>query len=100
MEHVEGGCEKLVKGEVTPEQLWIPGPGQAPEDAGELKSEHAWELSRLAESLEQAFGAPQDVEWVLYQGEVHVVQSRPITTFAARAAATTGTWIPGTSSPS
>lgn len=87
VEHVEGGCEKLVKGEVTPEQLWMPGPGDAPEDPGPMAVEHAWELSRLAASLEQRFGAPQDVEWVLYQGAVHVVQSRPITTSVARAGA-------------
>ena len=23
VEHVEGGCEKLVKGEVTPERVWL-----------------------------------------------------------------------------
>lgn len=80
VEHVEGGCEKLVKGEVTPEQLWIAGPGAAPGDSGPLDPRHAAELSRLARSLEEHLGGPQDVEWVLADGVVHVVQSRPITT--------------------
>src|SRR5207247_144556 len=30
VEHVEGGCEKLVKGEVTPERLWM-DPGRPEE---------------------------------------------------------------------
>ncbi len=99
VEHVEGGCEKLVKGEVTPEQLWIPGPGQPPIDTGSLPIEHARELSRLAESLEQAFGAPQDVEWVLFEDAVHVVQSRPITTTATPAAAGVAPMDLGDSTP-
>lgn len=85
VEHVEGGCEKLVKGEVTPERLWIAGPGQPPRETGLLKLEQAWDLSRLAATLESAFGSPQDVEWVLHAGDIHVVQSRPVTSSAARA---------------
>jgi len=99
VEHVEGGCEKLVKGEVTPEQLWIPGPGKQPTDTGSLPIEHARELSRLAESLEQAFGAPQDVEWVLFEDAVHVVQSRPITTTATLVSAAVAPMGLGDSKP-
>ena len=84
VEHVEGGCEKLVKGEVTPEQLWIAGPGAAPEETGQLGIEHAGELSRLAASLERQLGAPQDVEWVLVDNSIHIVQARPITTPTSR----------------
>ncbi len=99
VEHVEGGCEKLVKGEVTPEQLWIPGPGEPPTETGSLPMEHARELSRLAVSLEQAFGAPQDVEWVLFENAVHVVQSRPITTTATPASAGVAPMDLGDSTP-
>ncbi len=89
VEHVEGDCEKLVKGEVTPEQLWIDGPGRDPGASGLLKPAHARELSRLAATLEAEFGGPQDVEWVVWENEVHVVQSRPITTPAAQASGST-----------
>jgi pyruvate,water dikinase len=38
-------------------------------------------LGRLALDIEQAFGAPQDIEWTIDKdGRVWVVQSRPITT--------------------
>ena len=80
VEHVEGDCEKLVKGEVTPEQLWLSGPRREAETSGSLDPVHVRELARLAGTLEERFGGPQDVEWVLYDEHIHVVQSRPITT--------------------
>jgi phosphohistidine swiveling domain-containing protein len=80
IEHVEGRCEKLVKGEVTPARLWLDGPEQVPEALdGLLTPAHALELAQLARNLEQVFGAPQDVEWVIHSEKVHLVQSRPIT---------------------
>jgi phosphohistidine swiveling domain-containing protein len=84
VEHVEGGCDKLVKGEVTPGRVWLDGPESASDAAsGGLRAAHCRELARLAQDLEAVFGAPQDVEWVIYQDAVHLVQSRPITgTFA------------------
>jgi len=36
-------------------------------------------LARLAEDVEALFAAPQDLEWALADGEVHLLQSRPIT---------------------
>jgi phosphohistidine swiveling domain-containing protein len=81
VEHVEGGCEKLVKGEVTPERLWLDGSDAATIDrSGLLAPDHVRELTRLARDLEAAFGRPQDVEWVIDDNVVHLVQSRPITT--------------------
>lgn len=79
IEHVEGDCEKLVKGEVTPEQLWLAGPNREPASEGSLAAPHVRELARLSRTLEADFGGPQDVEWVLYDERIHVVQSRPIT---------------------
>jgi pyruvate,water dikinase len=38
------------------------------------------ELERLGRTIEAHFGAPQDIEWCLADGELFVVQSRPITT--------------------
>jgi len=100
VEHVEGGCEKLVKGEVTPERLWLDGPDQVPDDLeGLLAPLHARELARLAAELEKIFGAPQDVEWVIHEGRVHVVQSRPITAGLDAPAVVSGGPAPAGSSP-
>ncbi|OOQ56799.1 rifamycin-inactivating phosphotransferase [Mucilaginibacter pedocola] len=38
------------------------------------------QLATLGGKIEQHFGAPQDIEWCLADGEFYVVQSRPITT--------------------
>ena len=80
VEHVEGDCEKLVKGEVTPERLWLNRAEEIPESLeGPLRPGHARALAQVAKRLEESFGAPQDVEWVIHDGALHIVQSRPIT---------------------
>ena len=80
VEHVAGDCEKLVKGEVTPERLWLSETEDVPELLeGPLGSTHARALATVAKQLEESFGAPQDVEWVIYDDTLHLVQSRPIT---------------------
>jgi pyruvate,water dikinase len=38
------------------------------------------ELVGLGELVEDHYGTPQDVEWAIYDGEVYMLQSRPITT--------------------
>jgi phosphohistidine swiveling domain-containing protein len=80
VEHVEGDCEKLVKGEVTPERLWLNEAEDISESLeGQLRPVHARELVKVAKQLEESFGAPQDVEWVIHDDALHVVQARPIT---------------------
>ena len=80
VEHVEGDCEKLVKGEVTPDRLWLTQAEEVPESLeGPLRPVHARALAKVAQQLEESFGAPQDVEWVVYDDMLHIVQSRPIT---------------------
>jgi pyruvate,water dikinase len=37
-------------------------------------------LARLGRQIEEHFGEPQDIEWCLVEDELHIVQSRPITT--------------------
>ncbi|WP_235835463.1 MULTISPECIES: PEP/pyruvate-binding domain-containing protein [Arthrobacter] len=44
-----------------------------------LDDEQLTQLSALGKEIEDHFGAPQDIEWALASGHVHVVQSRPIT---------------------
>ncbi len=80
VEHVEGDCEKLVKGEITPERLWLNAPEEIPDSlAGPLRAVHARQLVQVARQLEESFGSPQDVEWVIHGDALHLVQSRPIT---------------------
>ena len=80
VEHVEGDCEKLVKGEVTPDRLWLSEADDIPESLeGPLRPVHARQLAQVAKQLEESFGSPQDVEWVIYDDALHIVQSRPIT---------------------
>jgi pyruvate,water dikinase len=48
------------------------------------------EIERLVElgrTVEDHYGEPQDVEWAVYDGEVYMLQSRPITTISESDAA-------------
>ncbi len=40
------------------------------------------ELAQLASRCEQLFGGPQDLEWAVANGQLHLLQSRPVTTGA------------------
>jgi pyruvate,water dikinase len=46
----------------------------------ELTDSQVVELVRMGRRIEAHFGHPQDVEWCLLDGDLYVVQSRPITT--------------------
>ncbi|MDQ3782130.1 MAG: PEP-utilizing enzyme, partial [Actinomycetota bacterium] len=89
VEHVEGGCEKLVLGEVIPDRMHIDrSTGSPAGDTTGLGDHHIHGLATLADRLEDEFGGPQDVEWVIYDDRIHVVQTRPITTTFSSASAT------------
>jgi phosphoenolpyruvate synthase/pyruvate phosphate dikinase len=45
-----------------------------------LADEDAIRLARMGRNIEAHFGTPQDIEWCLADGEIRIVQSRPITT--------------------
>ncbi|MDR7866687.1 MAG: rifamycin-inactivating phosphotransferase [Sporomusaceae bacterium] len=45
-----------------------------------LSNEDAVRLARMGRNIEEHFGRPQDIEWCLADGEIRIVQSRPITT--------------------
>jgi phosphohistidine swiveling domain-containing protein len=45
-----------------------------------LTDEQVTQLVRLGERVEQYFGAPQDIEWVITGEQIFIVQARPITT--------------------
>jgi rifampicin phosphotransferase len=76
LEYVNGHAEKLVSGEVTPESVsfargsnpnGIPFPVE--------------KLLQAAGKILQIYRSPQDIEWAVRDGEVFIVQTRPITTF-------------------
>jgi pyruvate, water dikinase len=45
-----------------------------------IGEEHLRALARLGDDLEQRLGGPQDIEWALEDGELYVLQARPVTT--------------------
>ncbi len=45
-----------------------------------LSDEEISELVALGERVEAHYGVPQDVEWAIFDGDVYMLQSRPITT--------------------
>ncbi|WP_254525996.1 PEP/pyruvate-binding domain-containing protein [Natrinema caseinilyticum] len=49
-------------------------------------------LASIAEDVEELFGTPQDIEWALVDGEIVLLQSRPITTLPEQAVASSSDW--------
>ncbi|MFO8114510.1 MAG: phosphoenolpyruvate synthase [Halorubrum sp.] len=45
-----------------------------------LSDEEIEALVALGERVEDHYGTPQDVEWAIHEGEIYMLQSRPITT--------------------
>ena len=94
IEAVPGLGDALVGGTVTPER-WsvdgtqgdatLTGAGAAavPSGGGSgllLGATRAAEVARLTRALGLLFGSPQDVEWAFADGELWLLQSRPVTT--------------------
>lgn len=77
---VAGLGERLVSGEVSPEQ-WLVGADGRVRTGGEpvLTESQAAEVAVLASAMEKLFGSPQDVEWAFAGGRLHLLQSRSIT---------------------
>jgi pyruvate,water dikinase len=91
VEYCRGLADRLVAGEVDPGRLYLSRPALAVTDEA-LAAEHAGArraltpallrgLGSTALRLEEAFEAPQDIEWaVSADGRLAFVQTRPITT--------------------
>jgi len=70
------------------EKRVVPGPGGTvlsdlpPGASGRppISEDEAFDVFRLALAAEEFFGSPQDVEWCIAKGVLHVLQSRPVTT--------------------
>jgi hypothetical protein len=81
IEAVVGLGDKLVSGEVIPEQItWkstaIHRNGPKIQTLTEAMIS---KIAEVAKSLESKFGCPQDIEWAFSKGEFFLLQSRPIT---------------------
>ena len=80
---IKGLGEALVSGEEDGEDWLLDAsdtPLTAPETPDVLTIDQATEIAALARAAEAAFGAPQDIEWAIADGALHMLQSRPITT--------------------
>ena len=50
------------------------------------------ELARLGGQIEQLYGQPMDIEWAMHNGQIFVVQARPITALPEPAGAASTEW--------
>jgi rifampicin phosphotransferase len=78
---VWGLGERLVSGEAQPDEWVVRDTAarclRAPE--GVLDEALVLAVAETAHRVQGHFGAPQDVEWVVRHGKIHIVQARPIT---------------------
>ncbi|MGO9477166.1 MAG: PEP/pyruvate-binding domain-containing protein, partial [Limisphaerales bacterium] len=85
VECVSGLGEGLVQGTVQPERMVVEkrtGRVLASPENELLSSATLENLCELALRIERLFSAPQDIEWAQRDGELFLLQSRPITTKA------------------
>jgi pyruvate,water dikinase len=80
LEAVSGLGDKLMDG-VAEGEHWIRRAAaiEAPRDASILDEATAARLFELGERIARERGAPQDIEWAVANGEIFVLQARPIT---------------------
>lgn len=81
---VPGLGEKLVSGEVTPDEWVIRGEkvDNTTDNHGALTAERAKEIAELAGRVAVEFGGPSDLEWAVADGRLFLLQVRPITALA------------------
>ncbi len=78
---VRGTGERLVGGEAVADE-WVVTPQDIrceAEPEGAVDADQVRKVADLARRVEEWAEAPQDVEWALADGEVHLLQARPIT---------------------
>ncbi|MEL7105678.1 MAG: PEP/pyruvate-binding domain-containing protein [Pseudomonadota bacterium] len=83
IEAVYGLGEAVVSGEVTPDQYVVDRKGKEKKSqtphGGVLDADELARLAALAVNLEDHYGKPQDIEWAIYQSDIYLLQSRPVT---------------------
>ena len=81
IEAVRGLGDLLVSGLATPQRFVLNGElvEEGATDQPALSASQAREIAALTRRLAERFDGPQDVEWAVQDGEVYVLQARPIT---------------------
>lgn len=81
---VEGQPDPLVSGEVEGSRYVLDTEGVVVRfeagDGPELPSDLLEQLVELSDRTGEVFGEPQDIEWAVIDGELVLLQSRPVTT--------------------
>nr|BBH93194.1 hypothetical protein KTA_13930 [Thermogemmatispora argillosa] len=85
IEAVFGLGEQVVSGEVTPDHYVVDRAGSLKREQivgarRVLEPEEMRRLTELGLHLMELFGVPQDIEWAIENGQLYLLQSRPITT--------------------
>jgi pyruvate,water dikinase len=78
---VRGLGDRLLAGECTGDE-WVVRGGRAERTAGEehaLTGDQARQIAELTSRVARYFGTPQDVEWAVVDGEIRLLQARPVT---------------------
>src|SRR5205085_6607654 len=84
IEAVFGLGEQVVSGAVTPDHYVVDRAGNIKREQivakRVLEAEELRQLVQLGRKLEEHFGTPQDIEWAMEDGNIYLLQSRPVTT--------------------
>lgn len=81
IEYVAGGAEGLVSGRVNPQRLrlsWYQ-PAWPEQETCLLPAACSQQLHQQVLTITAHFGRPMDMEWCFAQGQLYLVQARPIT---------------------
>ena len=79
---VRGLGERLVSGEAAPDEWSVRDntPVRVRGSEGAIEDAQAARIAQLAIEVAERLGAPQDIEWAIADGQLYLLQSRPITT--------------------
>lgn len=75
---VEGLGDRLVSGEVNPDQ-WVVEEKSIDRATGVLDRSQILRIAELTRRVEDHFGSPQDIEWAIHGDSLWLLQARPIT---------------------
>lgn len=84
---VRGLGDRLVDGGAIPDEWRVVGEVAETIPPGAevaISADQALAVADLARAAAEHFGAPQDVEWAIHDGRVHLLQSRPISALPVR----------------
>ena len=78
---VRGLGERLVSGEAVGDQWVVRGEDAICRDGreGAIAAAQAVAIATLARRVESYFGSPQDIEWAIADGQLSLLQARPMT---------------------